>query len=98
MKVKDDVDLAILLKYGFDLFDQEYRECYFEEEDAAYYHEDGYIYNLGHSRRGQFYYIYVGGNRYFRIYSTRPDGSEDSILLGNVLFDLISAGIVEKST
>ena len=67
-----------------------------EYDDDLLGFEGGYSYNLGHSRRGQFYY-YIVKNRKLYIKSTEPDGDGASIeanpkiikkLIENNLIDL----------
>lgn len=89
MKVKDDLNLDILLNYGFEKIDKK------EEEENKQYTISyfDYKYNIGHARRGQFYYILVGSNREVSIYASEPDGSGTCVDAPNVLIELITNNI-----
>ena len=84
-KLKENVDFSELLELGF---------VETVESDAAYQNYWGefdtnfinkYAFELGHSRRGQFYYILVDkGSREISIYSTKPDGDGGELYLDSV--------------
>ena len=91
MKVKKDIDLTILLDYGFQKIDKEDEK---ENENWTIASYD-YAYNIGHSRRGQFYYLLVDeATRAIDIYASKPDGSGTSIRLPDVLIRLITDNII----
>jgi hypothetical protein len=57
--------------------------------------EGGYSYNLGHSRRGQFYY-YIVMNRKLYIIATKPDGDGAEIEANpKIIKDLVDSGLVD---
>jgi len=89
MKVKDDLDLDILLNYGFEKIDKKEEEKN-EQYTISYF---DYKYNIGHARRGQFYYILVGSNRIVSIYASEPDGSGTCVDAPNILIELITNNI-----
>lgn len=92
LKIKDNVDLKELEKFGF-FSNFEYETDYSED----YEFENQMIYEMGHSRRGQFYFILVDKSTLvLSIYATKPDGSGSNIAMSDVIFDLIQAGLVEK--
>ena len=64
-------------------------DCYFNLYD--------YIYDLGHSRRGQHYYIIVNESRNFNIIATEPDGSGGVCELGNILIELLENNLIESN-
>ena len=93
MKIKDIESLDKLEIFGFEEIDQAYEENRGNYTIACY----KYKYNLGHSRRGQCYYILVGDNLEIDLYASEPDGSGGSISLDNTLFKLITEGIIIES-
>lgn len=94
MKIKDNVNLDILLDYGFDKIDKNYEET---QEDITLSYYD-YAYNLGHTRRGQFYYYLVTATtRKIDIYASKPDGDGGAIVACDVLTLLFKAGLLEGS-
>ena len=94
MKIKDGLDLSILLDYGFEKIDKKAEE---ENENYTVSYFD-YAYNIGHARRGQFYYLLVNEiTRVVSIYASEPDGSGTSVLAPNVLIDLIAGGVISRT-
>jgi hypothetical protein len=90
MKIKDEVNLDILLDYGFFKVDKEK-----EYSNSTLLYSD-YVYQIGHARRGQFYYYLVDANtRKISVYASEPDGSGCSIIMPNVLRDLVLTGIID---
>lgn len=93
LKIKDSVDLKELEKFGF-FSSFEYETDYSEDFEF----ENTMIYEMGHSRRGQFYFILIDkSSLVMSVYATEPDGSGSDIAMSDVIFDLIQAGLVEKS-
>ena len=93
MKIKDGLDFSILLNYGFEKIDKKAEE---ENENYTVSNFD-YQYNIGHARRGQFYYILVNEiSRNVFLYASEPDGSGTSVPAPDVLIDLIVDGIFCK--
>ena len=91
MKVKEELNLDILLNYGFTKIDKE-EELENEEYTISSY---DYIFEIGHARRGQFYYLLVGEKtRDVVIYATKPDGSGGKVICPDVLVKLSVDGIV----
>jgi len=91
MKIKEGINLETLLEYGFEKVDRGEAE---ENEDWTIAGYD-YLYNIGHARRGQFYYLLVDENtRIIDIYASKPDGSGTSIGLPDILVTLISNNII----
>lgn len=93
MKIKQDLDFKILEKYGFNKIDQTIKDDYDDNVIAVYEYE----YNLGHSRRGQFYSLLIYSTGSLSIYASTPDGSGGSITLDNTIYNLIKDGIIEPS-
>ena len=90
------------LSYNFSIEDLgQYGFRYHTKEDADREEEflfaDSWVFNIGHSRRGQFYYIIVGEARKINIYASDPDGSSGQIGLPDVLTDLIRNDVIIKS-
>lgn len=77
------------------------RDKYFIVENdfsILYYFENVYVYEIGHSRRGQFYYILFDINtKIFSVIATEPDGSGGDINLPDILIDLIKNEIIVKN-
>lgn len=63
--------------------------------------ENHYIYNLGHSRRGQFYFYTVdmrSEDRSINVYASKPDGTGSYVNLDiNLIVDLIDKGLVVEN-
>jgi hypothetical protein len=94
MKVKDELPLDVLLRYGFTKIDNE-EELKNEEYTIA---SCDYKYQIGHARRGQFYYLLVNEEtRKLIIYATEPDGGGGCIVSPNVLIELFKDGIITES-
>lgn len=91
MVVSAEYDLEILLDYGFEKIDKE------EELECENYtlSNFNYKFNVGHSRRGQYYYLLVKeSDRIVYVFATEPDGSGGIVYCPNVLKKLIIEGIV----
>lgn len=94
MKVKDEFDLSVLEKYGFSKVDKEAEERDDNYEVAVY----DYALDMGHSRRGQCYYLLVSErSREINVYASNPDGGGCSIPLDDVLIKMITDGIVKPN-
>ncbi len=64
-------------------------------DDSLYYFTDYLVFEVGHSRRGQFYYILCHQNSLeLSVLATEPDGSGGMINLPDVLFTMIKNGDV----
>lgn len=94
MKIKENVALESLLDYGFEAINKE------EAEDDGDYTIANYDYKftIGHSRRGQVYYILIHGSRTISLFASDPDGSGGTIGCPDILIKLISDGIVESTS
>ena len=69
-----------LEKYGFEEITPELiNESCLEDSDIAYM--EGWVYNMGESRRGQFYYLVCSLEGRFSIVATKPDGSGGALEL-----------------
>lgn len=94
MKIKEDVNIEILLNYGFTKIDKEEEE---ENENYTIASFD-YGFEIGHARRGQFYYLLVDENsRNIIIYATEPDGSGGTVMCPDVLIKLVLDGIISSN-
>ena len=77
LKIKDNVDLKELEK--FDFF---YKFPYDTDYSDDYEFDNKMIYEIGHSRRGQFYFILVDKTSLeISVYATEPDGSGTDVVL-----------------
>lgn len=91
MKVKEELNLEILLNYGFTKIDKE------EEKENDQYEIANFDWKfwIGHSRRGQSYYLLIGEEtREIFFYSTKPDGDGGSVKYPDVLTKLFNDGVV----
>jgi hypothetical protein len=100
LKIKDNVDLKELEKFGFEDSKTSQNVPY---EYWGYGYEKDYHFNntyfvfIASGRRGQDYYLLVNKEtRKLVIYATTPDGDGTSGDLENVIYDLIQADLVEK--
>jgi hypothetical protein len=94
MKVKKEINLEVLLNYGFTKIDKEEET----EKDQYLIASYDYKYEIGHARRGQFYYLLVGEKtRDLIIYATEPDGSGESVICPDVLIQLAVDGVVASN-
>ena len=91
MKLKENLELDILLKYGFEKIDEDFEK---EEGNDFEIYSSEYKYEIGHSRRGQFYYILVK-NREFLIFASTPDGSGTYIKSPDIFTKMAIDGILE---
>lgn len=73
MKIKEDLKLEDLVQFGFSKNDDDFKHNNNLDEINPLWWAT-YIYNIGHSRRGQFYYIIVQENRNVFLYASKPDG------------------------
>ena len=81
LKIKDNVDLKELEKFGF-----EYNKFYM-----------GYTKTICEGRRGQSFELIISSNsRALEGFSNGADGSGEEGYLDNTLYDLIKDGLVEK--
>jgi hypothetical protein len=91
MKVKEELNLEVLLNYGFTKIDKE-EETENERYTIASY---DYKFEIGHATRGQFYYLLVGEKtRDVIIYASKPDGSGGCVICPAVLIELYVDGVV----
>ena len=92
MKVTQTLDR--LEQYGFSFYGKKEAKDEFDED--SYMFENNWVFHVGHSRRGQFYYITVDTKGTIELYASRPDGSPGSIDMPDVLIDLVADGILIK--
>lgn len=92
MKVKNEfLATEQLMGLGFQFMTEEQAE-----EREEYELEDKYVYNLGHARRGQFYYITIDIDGEIRLFASRPDGSGTDIIMSDVLIQMYKLGMIEE--
>jgi len=69
-----------------------------DEDDPFYYYNDlYYVYNIGHSRRGQFYYILVFTDYTIGLLATKPDGDGGFIEYPDVIIELFKDNLIEMN-
>ena len=81
IKVKETTDLS---KYGFSKVDKEKHEMIDETLITLY----DWVYCIGHSRRGQFYYVLVYEDRTIHLYASNPDGDGDVVAYPSIILEL----------
>lgn len=99
MKIKANVQLDLLKKYGFEESGKynDYRENPFEEGQLSFLDKDLYLYflTLGYSRRGQYYYLLISKDRTLCVVASKPDGDGGAIPLYSSLIKMVNDGILE---
>jgi hypothetical protein len=68
-----------------------------EYDDPLSECEGQYIYDLGHSRRGQHYYILIQKDLQVTILASKADGDGTHVKVGDIFQKLISKGFIESS-
>ena len=98
LKIKDNVDLKELEKFGFEDSKTSQNVPYeYWGYDKDYHFDNTHFVFIASGRRGQDYYLLVNKEtRKLVIYATRPDGDGTSGDLENAIYDLIKADLVEK--
>ena len=98
LKIKDNVDLKELEKYGFE--DSEISNIVpleYWSEDKDYHFDNTYFIFIASGRRGQDYYLLIDKkSKILSIYATKPDGDGTCGEISDVIYDLIKADLVEK--
>lgn len=95
MKLKENISLSELEKYGFGAISNEDKE----NDESYVLRLFDYRFNIGHARRGQYYYLLIAEkDRLFNIWATKPDGGGSFIGMPNVLIELANDGLIEKTT
>ena len=93
MKIKDGLNLDILLEYGFEKINKEE----LDDEDYIISLYD-YQFEIGHSRRGQVYSLLCNEKtRKLSIYASEPDGGGGSVACPDILIKLILDGIITET-
>ena len=81
---------SVLAKFGF-VFEK-------EKLDWAGLLLGRYVCEIGHSRRGQFYYLTIHPETFeIYVYANEADGQGTHIMIGDVLFRMIEKGMVEMN-
>ena len=67
-------------------------------DDDDFETEWRYVHEIGHSRRGQHYYLTIHPDtREIRVFATKPDGRGTDIEIGDALLDMFEKGVIECS-
>ena len=82
LKIKDNIDLKELEKFGF--------------KNDKWWYNNLYTKVICEGRRGQQFEIIIDENRYIYGYSEGADGDGEVEYIDDTLYDLIQAGYVEK--
>ena len=88
MKIKQSVTFEQLINFGFAI----------ETDEDDWEINCKWCYNLGHSRRGQFYYYIIkdiDNDRELLVYASKPDGDGTHIALGDVIIKMYEEGLIE---
>jgi hypothetical protein len=90
MKLKNDFNLEKLLDYGFSKIDKQEMM----DDDNWTLSVYDYLFEIGHARRGQFYYLLVSEEtRTITLYASEPDGSGGTIYAPDVLIKMSLDGV-----
>ena len=89
MELNKDFEIKDLVDYDFIEMTKEYKEEYISDEDPVLNYFEGYLYNIGHSRRGQHYYLLCNTTGSFSLYASEPDGAGGQILMPGIILKLI---------
>ena len=90
MKIKKGITLEELKPYGWG-----HEEITDKYGDSINMDDVMFTYNLGHSRRGQFYYYFIMEDRTINIYASEPDGSGTWIEDDDVIIKMFVDGLIE---
>ena len=90
MKIKENITLEQLSLLGWS-----YEKITDQYGDEIYMDDIMFTYNIGHSRRGQFYYYLIMKDRTIQIYASEPDGSGTWIEFDDVIIKMFSNGWIE---
>ena len=78
--------------------EDEFQSSYYVAEDyddGLYYYEGCWVFEIGHSRRGQSYYVIINKDtNEVQILATEPDGSGGIINAGDIFKTLIAGGFI----
>ena len=67
----------------------------YDDYDGLYYYEGCWVFEIGHSRRGQSYYVIINKNtNEVQLLATEPDGSGGIINAGDIFKVLIENGFI----
>ncbi len=58
--------------------------------------KDHWVFNMGHSRRGQHYYLAVNSERVLFVFASKPDGSGGKLPMHDVIMQMFADGIIEQ--
>lgn len=100
MRLKSGLSLNVLQHYGFEKAGEinKYGDNPFDEDcQLSFLHSDNYswVLEIGHSRRGQMYYLLVDNEGYLKVVASKPDGDGGPVELPSVLMQMILEGIFE---
>jgi hypothetical protein len=88
---------SILSEFGF-VFEVEDPECANSFNEIDFEIVDKFVCALGHSRRGQHYYLTIHPETFeIYVYANEADGRGTHIMIGDVLFRMFEKGMVEES-
>jgi len=73
---------------------QYYNDCsdFDNQDEKLSFYE--YVFEVGHARRGQFYYILIDDDRKIYIWASEPDGDGSAILMPDILVRLIKDEVI----
>ena len=91
MRLKGAATPKQLLEFGFKKITLDYKANH-----PAMEFQEGYAYNLGHSRRGQFYYLICSDEGFFSVFASEPDGSggKKELPIDSIFSRLYASGLV----
>jgi hypothetical protein len=97
MKIKAEIDLNVLSNYLFVEVSEldEYYNPFDCQLDFLGFADYTWLYEIGHSRRGQCYYLLVTNERELVVVASKPDGSGGTVSSPSILKQMILDGLVE---
>ena len=94
MRLIEDFKIESLGEYGFQELNDDYKLDNCIDEDHELKYQSGWVWEIGHSRRGQFYYLICDLKSNIRIFASKPDGSGGTVLAPDILSEMIADGII----
>lgn len=93
----DDIDMIELEKKEDEFFKNNYIVLSIDDDDLYFFANDFLVYEIGHSRRGQHYYIICEKSTLeLSVIASKPDGDGGAIAIPDILIDLIKNGEIIK--
>ena len=101
MKLKQEVTKEQLIDLGFrkpfrDLSKRKKYECHISNEADNILFKYDWFYPLGHSRRGQHYYLLLDTEKNLTVTATEPDGTGGPCSIDDIFSRLYKLDLIEQ--